>query len=202
GDVETHAFVWTQSGGMVDLGSLGGTFSQAIAVNKNGMVIGSSAIPGDPMRNAVLDTHAFVWTQARGLVDLGTLGGSTSSASAMNDQGVVVGSSTTSGNAQTHAFVWTQTAGMVDLGAVEVGDSSAFALNSNGLVVGASNNRATLWNLTTGATPTIAWATPSDIVYGTALGVTQLNATADVPGTFTYSPAEGPVTRAGDAQTL
>ncbi len=41
------------------------------------------------------------------------------------------------------------------------------------------------------ATPTITWATPSNIVYGTVLDQTQLNATADVPGTFTYTPAAG-----------
>ncbi len=33
--------------------------------------------------------------------------------------------------------------------------------------------------------------------YGTALSATQLNATASVPGTFTYSPAAGTVLRAG-----
>ena len=45
------------------------------------------------------------------------------------------------------------------------------------------------------ATPTITWATPADIVYGTALSATQLNATASVPGTFVYTPAAGTVLR-------
>src|SRR5205823_1987799 len=47
------------------------------------------------------------------------------------------------------------------------------------------------------ATPTITWPTPADISYGTALSATQLNATASVPGTFTYSPAAGTVLDAG-----
>ncbi|HEY4354456.1 MAG TPA: MBG domain-containing protein [Acidobacteriaceae bacterium] len=51
------------------------------------------------------------------------------------------------------------------------------------------------------ATPTITWATPAAIVYGTALSGTQLNATASVPGTFAYSPAAGAVLQAG-TQTL
>jgi hypothetical protein len=34
----------------------------------------------------------------------------------------------------------------------------------------------------TKATPTITWATPADLVYGTALSATQLNATATWPG--------------------
>jgi len=51
------------------------------------------------------------------------------------------------------------------------------------------------------ATPTITWATPSPITYGTALSSTQLNATASVPGTFVYSPLSGTVLGAG-SQTL
>ena len=50
-------------------------------------------------------------------------------------------------------------------------------------------------------TPSIMWTTPSAIPYGTALSNTQLNATANVPGTFAYSPAAGTTLNAG-AQTL
>lgn len=50
-------------------------------------------------------------------------------------------------------------------------------------------------------TPSIAWSTPAAIAYGTALSNTQLNATANVPGTFAYTPAAGTVLNAG-AQTL
>ena len=45
----------------------------------------------------------------------------------------------------------------------------------------------------TKATPAITWATPADIIYGTALSGTQLNATATVAGTFVYTPAAGTV---------
>jgi MBG domain (YGX type)/Bacterial Ig-like domain (group 3)/FG-GAP-like repeat len=46
-------------------------------------------------------------------------------------------------------------------------------------------------------TPTITWATPAAITYGTPLSATQLNATASVPGTFAYTPAAGTVLGAG-----
>src|SRR5262249_6073602 len=52
------------------------------------------------------------------------------------------------------------------------------------------------------ATPVISWATPADITYGTALSATQLNATANTPGTFVYAPAAGEVLNAGANQTL
>src|SRR5690606_5175270 len=47
----------------------------------------------------------------------------------------------------------------------------------------------------------VAWATPAAITYGTALSATQLNATASVAGTFSYTPASGTILNAGN-QTL
>jgi hypothetical protein len=51
------------------------------------------------------------------------------------------------------------------------------------------------------ATPVVTWVTPSAIQYGTALGATQLNATANVAGSFSYSPVAGTVPSVG-SQTL
>src|SRR5205823_3365279 len=52
------------------------------------------------------------------------------------------------------------------------------------------------------ATPTITWPAPADIIYGTGLSNTQLNATASVPGTLVYTPPTGTLLSAGAAQTL
>ncbi|HEU4891646.1 MAG TPA: Ig-like domain repeat protein [Vicinamibacterales bacterium] len=52
------------------------------------------------------------------------------------------------------------------------------------------------------AAPILDWTQPQAIVYGTALGAAQLNATANVAGTFTYSPAAGTVLNAGLSQLL
>ena len=54
----------------------------------------------------------------------------------------------------------------------------------------------------TKATPVVTWANPASIVSGTPLGDTQLNATANVAGTFVYSPPAGTVLGAGAGQTL
>ena len=51
------------------------------------------------------------------------------------------------------------------------------------------------------ATPIITWTAPAPISYGTALSSAQLNASANVSGSFTYSPASGVVLNGG-AQTL
>jgi hypothetical protein len=54
---------------------------------------------------------------------------------------------------------------------------------------------------TSSNTPSITWNTPAAIPYGTALSSAQLNATANTPGSFVYSPAAGTVLQAGP-QTL
>ncbi|OIR14930.1 xyloglucanase precursor [mine drainage metagenome] len=56
-------------------------------------------------------------------------------------------------------------------------------------------------------TPTITWATPSNVTLGTALSATQLNATAsyggvNVPGTFSYTPDAGTVMNTMGPQML
>ena len=44
----------------------------------------------------------------------------------------------------------------------------------------------------------LTWIPPADIVYGTSLSATQLNASSgDIPGTFTYVPASGTILSAG-----
>jgi hypothetical protein len=53
----------------------------------------------------------------------------------------------------------------------------------------------------TQTTPTINWPAPAAITYGTALGASQLDATASVAGTFVYTPAAGTVLSVG-SQTL
>jgi Bacterial Ig-like domain (group 3) len=49
----------------------------------------------------------------------------------------------------------------------------------------------------TKATPKITWATPAPIRHGTRLSSKQLNAKANVPGRFVYSPAAGTVLSIG-----
>ena len=75
-----------------------------------------------------------------------------------------------------------------------------FTVNSQDLVGNVSPASSVTY--TVGKTiPTVTWATPAPITYGTALSSTQLNATASVPGTFVYSPAAGTILSVG-TQTL
>jgi probable HAF family extracellular repeat protein len=69
------------------------------------------------------------------MIDLGTLGGSSSSAAALNNRGQVVGWSTTA-SGETHAFVWDNGV-MIDL-SPEKASSFASDINDRGEIVGSS----------------------------------------------------------------
>lgn len=60
-----------------------------------------------------------------------------------------------------------------------------------------ATNSATAALVVAKAATTVTWSNPAPVVYGTALGVAQLNASASQPGSFVYSPASGSVPNAG-----
>ena len=69
------------------------------------------------------------------LVDLGALGGTSSTANAMNASGQVTGYANTSGNAAAHAFLYSN-GSMTDLGTLGGTFSGGDAINDSGQVVG------------------------------------------------------------------
>ena len=121
GFAQSRPFAWTRSGGLVDLGSLGGPYGEAVAVSDTGAVVGYSYTAGDPSY-----PHPFMWTQVTGMIDLGTLAnGYSGYATAVNDDGIVVGYTATLGNEELRAFKWSFATGMLNLGTPSGGDSYA-----------------------------------------------------------------------------
>jgi probable HAF family extracellular repeat protein len=152
-DNETHAFLWTptvpngSAGAMIDLGTLGGTDSQARGISAEGKVVGFASTADGAM-------HAFLWTPGGTsgpasnpqMQDLGTLPDQASSgAFAVNSAGQVTGFVNFVSGAE-HAFLWTPggTAGpatnpqMEDLGTLGGIASIGTGLTETGAVSGAS----------------------------------------------------------------
>ena len=77
----------TPSYSVVEIGSFGGTYTQAYGINDNGDIVGASQVPG-----STGGPHAFLYHHASGsMVDLGTLDGSASEAFSINDSGTIIG---------------------------------------------------------------------------------------------------------------
>jgi probable HAF family extracellular repeat protein len=167
-----HPFLW-QNGTMTDLGRDMGTppgsaNTEAEAINDKGTVVGSG--PGslqmwkDGVRTPLgfqgraedlnksgtivgsyytgSATQAFIYKDGA-FTALGTLGGSNSSASAVNDFDVVVGSSQLAGDSVSHAFA-SYRGYKLDLGTLG-GNSGAVDINNRGTIVGTYQDASGVW---------------------------------------------------------
>lgn len=145
-----QAFRYTAGIGMELLPAIGGLQGVALDINTLGQVVGwSEPSPGAPL-------HATLW-DGNAVVDMGTLGGSSSVAIATTEDGRVVGRSVTAarrgGSTQYVAFLWTSSGGMKALGSASFKDynyAQAWDINANGWIVGENGpfngaRRATLW---------------------------------------------------------
>jgi len=99
----------------------------ATGLNNNGQVTGGASV-------TALDAHAYIYDED-GFTDLGTLGGHNSQGFGINDQGMVTGQSSVSGDLYLHAFLY-HDGGMEDLGTLGCCDSVGNDINERGDVAG------------------------------------------------------------------
>lgn len=96
GTIPVHAWKWSETMGLVDLGTLGGAHSVPWDVDKDGNVYGWASDEAGVQ-------HAVKWPATGGIIKLGTLGGS-SLLGGLNKHGVLAGWSTTL-SGETHAMM-------------------------------------------------------------------------------------------------
>jgi probable HAF family extracellular repeat protein len=119
-------------------------------INDRGQVVGQRTVDGRQ--------HAVLWEDGR-LTDLGTLGGDSSRAIAVNERGQVLGVSR-SADGTDHAFLWTS-GRMVDLGRVGSSLGQAYDLNDEGQAIGPMWTPSVAPPITSDAKP-VMWTVHDD----------------------------------------
>jgi probable HAF family extracellular repeat protein len=127
-----RGFRWSPRDGFHDVGTLGGSFTEAGAIDELGRVMGASA-------RAHGATAAFVWSETEGMRDLGTVGGSWAVATGGNRAGMVVGHGSLNNWSMwtlQGAFVWTEAGGTRVIATADERWAMIGGVNDAGLVVG------------------------------------------------------------------
>jgi probable HAF family extracellular repeat protein len=110
---------------------LGGDCSSAADINDHGRVVGNSCLPGES------EPHAFLYFNAQKVVDLGTFGGTSAGAQAVNLSNQVVGNYSPD-DGTGHAFFW-EKKHWVDLGNLGGSFTYPYGINNAATVTGQSD---------------------------------------------------------------
>ncbi len=134
GDVSGNSQAFFHDGTLHVLGTLGGANSAATGINPGDVVVGWSEMADG-------STHAFRWTAAGGMQDLGLPDGTQNAwATAINRAGVIVGYA--NDGSSDHACLWDGTGPHL----LDSASSRALALNDANQVVGWADHDAILWD--------------------------------------------------------
>jgi 6-phosphogluconolactonase len=142
GEPPQHAFIYNSSDGTTVNPDVANMERESIgsAINSAGDITGflstGNCGPGSSSPACLAPFHAFIY-QGSGLVDIGTLGGTYSEGTSINDQNEIAGVSSVTGSSLNHLFLYAK-GHMSDLGTV-AGQSIVNALiNNRGEIVGSA----------------------------------------------------------------
>jgi probable HAF family extracellular repeat protein len=133
-----HAVLWEKSGTPIDLGSLGGDFNLASAINNRGEVVGGALSPHDGT------IHTFLWNRQTGMQDFGAFPGAFLTVApcchTINNSGEIVGFAIDGSTFASTALIWRGKV-PVDLNTLIPADSplhliAAESINDSGDITG------------------------------------------------------------------
>lgn len=127
-----HAFRWKADTGMVALDALGEATSWAWGINEQEEVVGGTYMPG---ASGYAVSRAALWDSANVYHDLGTLGGPTSLAVAINNRGQVIGRADDE-TGESVPFIWEAKTGMRRINLPEFNRFNLDGINDAGAVGG------------------------------------------------------------------
>lgn len=127
-----HAFLYSRTGGMLDLGTLGAMSSNGYAINGDGNIAGYGYV-------CACQPVAFWWSASTGMRKITRSGWLSGIASGINDQGQVVGSfiSGPVTNEIAKGFFWSKLTGIQDLNNQGCKGCLPNAINNSSQLVGA-----------------------------------------------------------------
>ncbi len=125
---ERRPVLWDRSG-PYELDNLGGTYTDALGINRHGEIVGWATLPDESFEVA----HAVSWDR-KGIRDLNPFGSSLSVASSINSKGERVGAYLTE-QGLLAAVLWNRR-GVTPLGALGGDESEAYWINDKGDAVG------------------------------------------------------------------
>jgi probable HAF family extracellular repeat protein len=120
-----HAFLW-RKGTLTDLPGLGGTGTNALAVNGSGTVVGFSALPSGV-------DHAVVWRGGKP-TDLGSVNGLDSFATLITAKGTIYGFASLHDGSSSVVLEW-KSGQLIDLGTFGADAARPVAVNAHGDVL-------------------------------------------------------------------
>jgi hypothetical protein len=143
---QVTAFLWSRNGGTLLLPKLSFGHAAVTHINTSNVVVGAAEtrlpFPGETRANPLsftpgtIPVHAWRWSEANGLEDLGTLGGAHSVAWTVDEAGNAYGWAMNSAGVQ-RAVKWPTGGGIVELGTLG-GASQGGGVNHRGHVAGQS----------------------------------------------------------------
>src|SRR5215469_12352318 len=133
---QTRAFLWTQSQGLQDLGTLGGPDALAVIINDHGQIFGASYTSDVPnLLTGIPPLDAFLYEKGK-MTDIPNgFGGTLVSPLSANNRGQLVGNATFADEATSHPFLWSK-GEFVDLGTFGGTFGDAVWINDAGAVTG------------------------------------------------------------------